>query len=246
MSIGIYKIENLINHKIYIGQSIHIEKRWREHCWKTSDSLIGRAIKKYGKENFDFQILEETEDFSQLNDLETKYIKVFDTLAPKGYNLKLDDKQEHHVFAKYSYEDLKKIVDDLKVSNLSFSEIAKKYSLSESTIYSLNRGDYHRLPEEKYPLREVQKQDGKYCLDCGKRIHSASTYCVQCFHFHRRKAVRPDREELKKAIRNFPFIKIGEMFGISDKAIVKWCQAENLPSKAFEIKKYSDEEWELL
>ena len=29
MSIGIYKIENLINHKIYIGQSIHIEKRWQ-------------------------------------------------------------------------------------------------------------------------------------------------------------------------------------------------------------------------
>lgn len=29
MSIGIYKIKNLINHKIYIGQSIHIEKRWQ-------------------------------------------------------------------------------------------------------------------------------------------------------------------------------------------------------------------------
>ena len=28
VSIGIYKIENLINGKIYIGQSIHIEKRW--------------------------------------------------------------------------------------------------------------------------------------------------------------------------------------------------------------------------
>lgn len=191
MSIGIYKIENLINHKIYIGQSVHIEKRWREHCWKTSDSLIGRAIKKYGKENFDFQILEETEDFSQLDDLETKYIKIFDTLAPKGY-------------------------------------------------------DYHRLPEENYPLREVQKQDGKYCPDCGARIQSASTYCVQCFHFHLRKVARPNREELKKAIRNLPFVKIGKMFGVSDKAIVKWCQAENLPSKVSEIKKYSDEEWELL
>lgn len=49
MSMGIYKIENLINHKIYIGQSIHIEKRWKEHCQFSSESLIGKAIHKYGK-----------------------------------------------------------------------------------------------------------------------------------------------------------------------------------------------------
>nr|DAH19257.1 MAG TPA: intron associated endonuclease [Bacteriophage sp.]DAT87476.1 MAG TPA: intron associated endonuclease [Caudoviricetes sp.] len=30
--IGIYKIENLINGKVYIGQSVHIERRWQEHC----------------------------------------------------------------------------------------------------------------------------------------------------------------------------------------------------------------------
>ena len=29
--IGIYKITNLINQKIYIGQSINIEQRWKEH-----------------------------------------------------------------------------------------------------------------------------------------------------------------------------------------------------------------------
>ena len=44
MSIGIYKIENLITGKIYIGQSIHIERRWQEHCQKTASSLIGKAI----------------------------------------------------------------------------------------------------------------------------------------------------------------------------------------------------------
>ena len=31
MSIGIYKIENLVNHKVYIGQSKNIERRFREH-----------------------------------------------------------------------------------------------------------------------------------------------------------------------------------------------------------------------
>lgn len=28
---GIYKIENLINHKVYIGQSINIFRRWKDH-----------------------------------------------------------------------------------------------------------------------------------------------------------------------------------------------------------------------
>ena len=46
---GIYKIENLINHKVYIGQSKHIERRWAEHCHPSAKSLISKAIKKYGK-----------------------------------------------------------------------------------------------------------------------------------------------------------------------------------------------------
>lgn len=31
MSMGIYKIENLVNGKCYIGQSINITKRWNNH-----------------------------------------------------------------------------------------------------------------------------------------------------------------------------------------------------------------------
>jgi group I intron endonuclease len=54
MSIGIYKISNLINGKIYIGQSVHIEKRWQQHCNNTGRSLIAKAIQKYGKDSFSF------------------------------------------------------------------------------------------------------------------------------------------------------------------------------------------------
>ena len=52
------------------------------------------------------------------------------------------------------------------------------------------------------------------------------------------------REELKKLIRTIPFTKIGEMFGVSDNAIRKWCDKFGLPRKVSEIKKYSNEEWE--
>lgn len=47
---AIYKIENLINHKIYIGQSNNPSRRWEEHIRgkDTHHSLIHKAIKKYG------------------------------------------------------------------------------------------------------------------------------------------------------------------------------------------------------
>ena len=61
--IGIYKIENLINHKVYIGQSKDIERRWKYHRTRIyreeNDSLpLYRAFRKYGIENFSFNVIE--------------------------------------------------------------------------------------------------------------------------------------------------------------------------------------------
>ena len=54
---------------------------------------------------------------------------------------------------------------------------------------------------------------------------------------------RPSREVLKLMIRNEPFTKIGNKFNVTDNTIRKWCKNENLPYKASEIKKISDEDW---
>ena len=51
MSCGIYKITNLLNNKVYIGQSINIEERWKKHKWHSLsvDSYpLYRAFNKYG------------------------------------------------------------------------------------------------------------------------------------------------------------------------------------------------------
>ena len=44
-------------------------------------------------------------------------------------------------------------------------------------------------------------------------------------------------------IRNIPFVQIAKKYGVSDKAIVKWCVSENLPSRKTDINSYSDEDW---
>lgn len=56
---GIYVLTCRVNGKRYIGQSIDIKRRWNEHrkC-KSFAPMISKAIKKYGWENFDKEILE--------------------------------------------------------------------------------------------------------------------------------------------------------------------------------------------
>jgi hypothetical protein len=244
MSVGIYKIENLLTHKPYIGQSIHIETRWQEHCRSSSDSVISRAIRKYGKENFSFEILEECEE-EELNKKEEYYIQLYNSIIPNGYNVEEKVEGGRRYFLNYSKDDFNNIVFDIKSSELSFSEIADKYSIDISMIYYINRGDYHTIVGETYPLRKVKTTHvPKYCIDCGAQIHVTSNRCPSCDHIRQQKCKHPTREELKDLIRNNSFLQISKMYGVSDNAIRKWCISYNLPIKRPDIKNIDENKWE--
>ena len=82
-------LENKINGKIYIGQTIRpIEKRLEEHRTGKSKNcrLIYRAIKKYGWENFEKDYYECPDE--DLNFDEDLLVSEMGTLSPNGYNLK--------------------------------------------------------------------------------------------------------------------------------------------------------------
>lgn len=242
--IGIYKIENLINHKVYIGQSIHIERRWKEHCFPSKNTVIAKAIKKYGKENFSFQVLEECSE-QELNKKEQFYIKKFNSVTPNGYNIVDYIDGSTAQFINYDKEVFLDIVKDIKENVLSFQEISEKYDLNKSSIYRINNGETHKMQNESYPLRPVIER-GKIhlCKKCGKEISHDAEYCIQCYSLIRRKVERPNREELKSLIRNNSFTTIGRVYGVTDNAIRKWCKGYNLPYKVSDIKKINDETWE--
>ncbi len=86
----IYKITNLVNNKVYIGQTTRsIEERWADHCSnRKKTSLISSAIIKHGKENFTIEILESCSDLETLNLKEKEYIQLYKSMnLDIGYNL---------------------------------------------------------------------------------------------------------------------------------------------------------------
>ena len=86
----IYIIKNDINNKVYIGQTIQgSEERFKQHLklLKSNEKqLIHKAIKKYGKEHFYFEVLEDNIDIEYLDDREEYWIAKYDSVN-KGYNL---------------------------------------------------------------------------------------------------------------------------------------------------------------
>lgn len=83
----VYCVTNLLNGKKYIGQTIRpVRARWSAHKRDTRYP-IGRAIAKYGKENFRFEILETVDSREELDEREIYWIREFNTIRPTGYNL---------------------------------------------------------------------------------------------------------------------------------------------------------------
>ena len=82
----IYKITDLSNGKVYVGRTQRTpQERFQEHC--RADSLLGRAIRAHGKEQFKIDIIAETDSFDEANELERHFIAEFNCKHPHGYNM---------------------------------------------------------------------------------------------------------------------------------------------------------------
>lgn len=109
----IYKITNLLNGKVYIGQTrTPLRQRMYKHYSRAKSNEatgIDKAMGKYGKENFQVEILEFCDD-DVLDEKERYYIKEFDSYD-KGYNLTLGG-QDNHNCIKFDLEEVKKLLNE--------------------------------------------------------------------------------------------------------------------------------------
>lgn len=241
---GIYKIQNNINFKVYIGQSIDIKTRWKNHRYyarNQSNYPLYLAFQKYGIENFTFSIIEEC-SINALDDREKYWIQYYNSFE-KGYNQTLGGQGSQNNTVKLSEEDVFIIYDLLQNSDILQKDIAKSFNVGDDTISEINHGKTRRHDGYNYPLRNNKTSKNCFCLDCGRKIYPGGFYCIKCSKIHARKVKRPSRDILKEKIKVESFSDIGKFYGVSDNAVKKWCDYYSLPRRKKDINQYSDEEW---
>ena len=231
---GIYKIQNKVNQQVYIGQSIHIKKRFSQHRIKAYDEQISsynyplyEDMREYGLDNFDYSILELCPQ-DQLNDREIYYISKYDSYY-NGYN-QTKGGSGIPICQKIDEELYSKIIDDLKNSSLDQNEIAKKYDINFTTISMINTGKTLFHSDINYPVRN-NRHPKNYCIDCGIEINRDSIRCIKCAHKLQYKVEHPDKDILEKLLKENlgNFAKLGRYFGVTDNTIRKWCKSYELP-----------------
>jgi len=140
----IYKTINTINNKIYIGKDSRNNPNYLG-----SGKLLKKAIVKYGKESFVKEILGFYNSIEELNNAEIKFIELFNSLSPNGYNLAKGGEGGN--------------------TRLGFSEDQKlKYSLNRSIAinkayakYNFSVNPFHNKSEEELKILKKKWSDCK-------------------------------------------------------------------------------------
>lgn len=165
MKKDIYKITNKINGKIYIGQSVDPEYRFRKHKEaskrnRTYECILYDAMAKYGVENFEMEIIEK--DIENYNEREIYWIKQLNSLRPNGYNIAAGGDWyphqtgiHHHSATIKTQEDLLSICEELQFGTLTQEEIGILFNVSQEIVSYINIGKFYRLEGYDYPLRKT-------------------------------------------------------------------------------------------
>lgn len=128
----IYKITNKVNGMSYIGQTRYtVEFRWKQHQHKKDNTYFHNAIKKYGVDNFQVEILEECE-YKDLDSKEIFYIAKYNTFE-KGYNLTIGGDGKRKIISDSQYEE----ISELYLSGFSSNKIATLYNVDKATILKI-------------------------------------------------------------------------------------------------------------
>lgn len=193
----IYKITNLINNKIYIGQTIRsINVRWNQHKSESFNKSghgynyhLHSAIRKYGIQNFKIEIIEQCPDEDRFDE-ESYLIKKYNTTNPKiGYNFVIEGSGN----TPYATEDILKLWNQ----GLLINQIAEKMGCHKKVISDrlkangithediINRFKKYLIQRdgkivEQYDLQGNLIKEWSSTGECGKAGFAQSAICQVC------------------------------------------------------------------
>lgn len=210
----IYCYTNKINGKKYIGQTINPESRYAAHksSYKNSNdqeynSLLHQAFRKYGFDNFKYEILiKDIDDIDLLNELEIYYIKKFNCKVPNGYNV--EDGGRNCSKPQNLEHRKKEMWGHAKLTEEEVIELRQAYKNHESPIKIFN---------EKY--KDRLHYNSFLNIWCGKRY---SLVMPEVFELGRHtkltaEIVKQIREE--RETTNLSYDKLAKKYNVSKGAI---------------------------
>lgn len=250
--IGIYKITNTINGKSYVGQSVDIHRRWKQ---EKEDSInvnshsydypLMKAFRKYGIDNFNFEIIEECK-VEELNKKELYWINFYDTFF-HGYNQTFGG----DATSRQPKEKIIGIISDLTNTDMQHKDIASKWDISIEMVQGINTGRYWKH-DTVYPLQKRHVAKIYYCEQCGKKITRGAKLCVECYSalksYNMSNGIKtlnktsrlniPDKGTLFKELsdNNGNFTAIGKKYNVRDNSVRKWCVKYGIPSHSSDYK----------
>ena len=206
----IYCYTNKINGKKYVGQTINPEQRYNAHKsnsknpnHKEYNSLIHKAFRKYGFDNFTYEILvKDIDDINVLNELEIYYIKKFNCQTPNGYNVEAGGK--NCAKPKTLEHRKKEIWGQAKLTEEEVIELRKAYRDKKSPTEIYNKKYKNRLHYNSFLNIWVGK---RYSLIMPEVFqngrHTKLTAEIV-------RQIRKDREQT-----NLSYDKLAEKYGVS-------------------------------
>lgn len=196
----IYKFTNKINGHCYIGQTNNLQKRYNGHKSEAFNEKASGywlpfhcAIRKYGIENFNYEILEEIADGESqkfIDEREKYFIAYYHSLKDEdGYNvtiggegcpkppLSYEEKLERSkLFTKEEIQDIQKRL----LNDEEYDDIEKIYfpKLKRTFLVNINTGTNFYNPDFKYPLKKNAKSkfSQKEIREIKNRIKSGEIY----------------------------------------------------------------------
>ena len=183
----VYLILNLVNGKKYVGQTVRpLETRFNEHT--RQNTFIGRAIRKYGKENFRYGVIKSCASKSEMDYWEKFFIAALKTKSPKGYNLtdggtgfteevraKMSAKQKgvsrslQHCAnisaGQRGNSHFKNLTAEIDKMKLTYTSLAKLLGLTQQTVSRKMLGQENFTEKDKVKLAEIFNLPAEYLME---------------------------------------------------------------------------------
>lgn len=220
-SVGIYKITNKINGKFYIGSSKDIKSRWYYHKKAKRKMIIHYAIKKYGIENFNFEVIENC-NVEELIEREQYY---YDELKPE-YNMIRPTKN--------LMED--ETIRKLHKKAMNSPEVRKKFSLASKKQWATMSGETKKRILESSRTPEAKAKRVK-TMNSKEQVERASIHMKRLWsNENYRNLHLPKKIELLREVSQRPEVKLI----LAKKSKARWEDEEyrnNIISKTSALKR---------